>query len=687
MKQERKNRDVPRLCLNGARLLAAALFAGLFLIASGCGSTGEEGGYQYRITRGTAEITAYTGVGVTMDVPMSVGDLNVVRSVAPGAIPDHVIALSLPSTCTVSAAALEQAENLRYLFLDAEAEAPPLPDGCELLRWGEEYKDGISILDYHVDDAGVLYALLDDGTAVLLSIPAGVREYEVEMVVGSGQGVIREIDGAALDEAEDLVSLTLGSLQGFPPEMLDQLLALDQFSYPDDTYTSDYILTAKAVNRINAEREEQGLDPIRPDRQMIEAARVRKRELGEKYSFDRPDISGGWTAMTDAGVTYQMAKQYRWHGADRAEMEEELLRAVVEDVLAEEQLFYDRIGLSSGFGPYSEEEPYVTYGFLVDSTTTRLTFSGVEYEVEADSLRPVSVMDGARFLGLYRELYCKPLGDLPDGFFDGAGDLRAVYLDLLSPHADQIPDDYLVVREGTDVGDGEASGLYVDGEGSTYILTDRGRCVLWDIPTNLTDVVVSAQISGSPVTYIAPRAVKGIRELDSLYISDLCGFPPDSFDWYEDHVSGIFSSETIEFLAMDSEEFRNSLFSSIVFTDLLRTRINEERDGILEYADASYELLCAAKILAREQPELFGTTRPDGSSWSTALDEAYVEDWESGLILVKRCVELTEVATYLDEVVEEFVFAQKDYVPYRNVAFAIQQSGTDVYVVALATLS
>ena len=32
------------------------------------------------------------------------------------------------------------------------------------------------------------------------------------------------------------------------------------------------------------------------------------------------------------------------------------------------------------------------YGFLVDSTTTRLTFSGVEYEVEADSLRPVSVM-------------------------------------------------------------------------------------------------------------------------------------------------------------------------------------------------------------------------------------------------------------------------------------------------------
>ena len=64
-----------------------------------------------------------------------------------------------------------------------------------------------------------------------------------------------------------------------------------------------------------------------------------------------------------------------------------------------------------------------------------------------------------------------------------------------------------------------------------------------------------------------------------------------------------------------------------------------------------------------------------------------MEDWESGLILVKRCVELTEVATYLDEVVEEFVFAQKDYVPYRNVAFAIQQSGTDVYVVALATLS
>ena len=132
MKQERKNRDVPRLCLNGARLLAAALFAGLFLIASGCGSTGEEGGYQYRITRGTAEIT--------MDVPMSVGDLNVVRSVAPGAIPDHVIALSLPSTCTVSAAALEQAENLRYLFLDAEAEAPPLPDGCELLRWGRSIK-------------------------------------------------------------------------------------------------------------------------------------------------------------------------------------------------------------------------------------------------------------------------------------------------------------------------------------------------------------------------------------------------------------------------------------------------------------------------------------------------------------------------------------------------------------------
>ena len=52
MKQKRKNRCVPRLCLNGVRLMAAALFAGLSGIASGCGSTGEEGGYQYRITRG-----------------------------------------------------------------------------------------------------------------------------------------------------------------------------------------------------------------------------------------------------------------------------------------------------------------------------------------------------------------------------------------------------------------------------------------------------------------------------------------------------------------------------------------------------------------------------------------------------------------------------------------------------------
>ena len=47
MKQKRKDRRALRL-RSGTLLV---VLAGLLLIASGCSSTGEEGGYQYRITR------------------------------------------------------------------------------------------------------------------------------------------------------------------------------------------------------------------------------------------------------------------------------------------------------------------------------------------------------------------------------------------------------------------------------------------------------------------------------------------------------------------------------------------------------------------------------------------------------------------------------------------------------------
>lgn len=683
MKQKRKDRRALRL-RSGTLLVA---LAGLLLIASGCSSTGEEGGYQYRITRGMAEITAYTGEGTTMDVPPALGDLNVVQSIAPGAIPENVIALSLPAGCTVSAETLEQAENLKYLFLEAESEAPSLPEGCKLLRWGGAYADGRTITGYHADEAGALYALLDDGTAALLSIPAGVREYEVPLAVGNMKGVVYTIDGSALDVAEDLVSLTLGSVQDFPVEMLDRLLALDNFSYPDESYTSDYVLTAKAASRINAAREEQGLYPIRPDRQTIEAARVRMRELGETYSFARPDISSGYTALTDAGVTYQAAAQFRWHGADKAEMEESLLQTIVEDALTEEVLFYDGIGLSSGYGPYNEDEAYVMYGFLTDSTTRQLTFSGVNYEVTEDILQPISIAEGALSIGLYKELYGKPVGDLPEGFFDGGENLQAVFLDQLSPHGDQIPDSYLVVREGTDTGDGEAVSIYVDDSGCTYVFTDRDRYVLWDIPADLTDVIVSARIYGYPVTYIAPRAVKGSRELVSLHLSDLCGFPPEELAWYVDHVVGIYSSETLTYPEGDSAEVRSSAFYSIISTDILRTYINKLREGKAEFTGASYELLTAARILAAEQPEQFGTTRPDGSSWITALDEAHVEDWENGRILIRRCSDSAEVGAYLGELAEEYAYLQEGGYLYRNVAVALHQSGEDFYVVALGTVS
>ena len=676
----------------GALWMAAACLALAGLLA-GCGGgprTSEDGAFRYELEDGgKAVITGCEAAGAAVSIP-AVVDGRLVSAVAAGAIPDGVYALTLPEGVALNGGALSECSTLRCVVLPQGARTPALPEGCRALRSGEAYGESV-LTGVFADESGALFALLDEGArAVLLAVPEGADSYEVPY---AAEGVlVTGLDAAALDGADDLETLVLHEEMSFPPELLDALRALPGFSYPEDTLTADYVLTAEAAERINEQRAAAGVDGrIEPDMDLVRAARVRKDEQAESYSFQRPDGSPGTTVLDEVGADYRFKTDYHSYGDDLDAMAGDLTAVIAENESDPDALIrYERIGLSAGYGPYSEEEDFTAYAILTNSTQDELTFGSVRYEFRDGQLMPVSpAQEDVLWLSLYGEINGAAVGGLPGDFFDDCPGLEAVLLSQDSPHEDQIPDGVAVVRMGEDTGDGAAVSLWVhDYEGGmVYVKTDRDRYVLWDIDPNADSTALQFQIDGLPVTYINSSAIAYARSLERLIIPFDCGFSP-SMSGVMNELEMFFYKDvdgTGVLVEYDDEDYFNALYFSLEFTNELVSSINElrEESGLERMTMTSYELTRAARTLAMEQAETFGTTRPNGESWTTALNEEYV-DWSSGYIWLKKYDESNIDEFTAEAIAEVFAPARDDGSLYHTAAMGVYMTeDLTLYVCAL----
>lgn len=680
--------------------LKAALIAGvtlLLLVFSLVGCQQEERvsedlNYRYLPTEGLeAVLTGYDGGSGYLEIP-GIIDGYIITGVADGAVPDGVVALTVPDGVVLDEGALSLCTTLRYVLLPADSNAT-LPDGCELYTRGQVYDENENIcLDgIYLDEYGALYGLLDNGEAALLMLPDDITEYV--MPVTAGYSIVTYIDAGALDGATSLVSLELFDGIEFPYELYPALRELEDLSYPRDTLLSDYLLTMEAATIINEQRAEVGIEKrIEPDINIIRASRVRCGELSELVSFDRPDGSAGATALDDEGVEYRFNTAYYWHGSDLEDMEQVLIESIVSnEINVDAVLLHDYIGISSGWGPYNEHENYVSYAFLTNDTQDELTYGSLKYEYVDGELIPSELtQDNYVSVSLYGKLYGAKVGELPDGFFDGTK-VKALFLASDYPDEYELPENLVAVRDGEDSGDGIIESVYVDEYGAVYVATDRDRYVLYSLPDGIESYVVFYELDDMPVTYISRNAIAYAKDLNLLYISDMCGTSPILSDILAEKNIQIYqinqAGEAVSIAADDYNTY-NTLFCSLSSTADLIAESNKQREnnGQDRITSSSYELCRAAWVLAKEESESFELTRPDGSSWSTALNDEYV-DYDSANILIKKYT-LDNLNTLdVTAIAREFAATRDDGQLHDTVAMGVYMTESyDVYLCILGVI-
>ncbi len=667
---------------NGARALCwLALLMGMALLG-GCGKTSEDGLFRYSMSHGTLTVTDYRDdERSVVIIPMAI-DGEVVSGIGDGAIPQSAVALTLPVTAdAISEEAFSECPDLKYLLVGSDTELPEeMPEDCRVYYHGTSYGD--LWLEYlHLDEDGVLYGLLNDGyTAVVLSVPEGVEEYEIPFGVAQSVGLssrnmmltsytVSYLDGAALDDAEDLRLLTLNDNMGYPLDMVEKLRGLDDLLYTEGTLTADYVVTAYTAAEINAARSAAGISTlIEPDMQVIQAARQRMQEMREDYAGQRPDGSSTYTALDQAGVRYNLATGYSHHGADLGEMRGSMITTLVNNCADPAAAYqYDRLGISVGYGPYNAEEDYVTYAFLTNTTTTSFTYGGIDYELQNDQLIPVSCQEGYSWFMLMPSLYGKAIGAPAESFYESCAStgVRAIFLDdaYTGVAPENIPENLIAIREGDDMGDGNAVrssySFYVDSStGCVYVLTDRDCYVLWHIPAEATAVEVPRYIYDYPVTYVHVNAVSGERALQQLGLPLGCGFDPGQSVSFAPFDIYVYMDEMVlteqHYAYYSSLYYVHKLTASMAFM-ANNDRPTEDTPPVIP----SYELMRAARQIAAEQTELTGLIRPDGSEWSTVLAQEYVTGWENAEIWLRTASSLNEDIG-LDDIASEIGGLQDD---------------------------
>ena len=542
-------------------------------------------------------------------------------------------------------------------------------------------------------DGGVQYAVTDLNYAVVTRVPDGMEVLDLTGLEEEYQGIYLRTE--ALEGVSGLKCVTLGPSAAFDAELLDRLLGLPEFTYPEECLTSDWIITveqAREVNRLRAENESSTV--ITPDLELTMAARTRGSELSELWSdTERPNGKMVQTILDEAGIPYTFWNSAQGHTADREKMEEEYIPALAE-VWADADIPYDRIGCSVGVDTYEDGSPkYLLASLGTASNTVGTTDNGYTYELKGTGEdRYVCITDYAApeeennlrvpgIIGTYpvREIADEAFQDngfwgihlpdtvarIPQGLFDGCEELRAIQVGAEAEIARSIEEDYLVFVSGQDTGDGALKNTWVY-EDLIFGQTDRDTFVLLDISPGISDVTIPAQYGDYPVTHIQDKAASRSEDITMIHVPEECGFSRE------------FLEETTERdITLMVTNYENSVAKGLVCTYEAADAINEMRENAgLEEIRVSEELVRVARVRAQELEEHFGGTRPDGTNGNTAIDEAgYPYEISYQKLGQGRTLEALQEEFY-DEWYKDFAYMRD----YKGEEYLIDEFGVGVYL-------
>lgn len=168
-----------------------------------------------------------------------------------------------------------------------------------------------------------------------------------------------------------------------------------------------------------------------------------------------------------------------------------------------------------------------------------------------------------------------------------------------------LPMDCKVYHRGMDTGLGGLNYVVVEGDGCIYAVTEDDNVVLMSVAVNCAEVSIPNQVS-----WVYSGALDGVNESVVLYMPADLLFPRElvySADWQ-----------------MQEEQKQFTIAYNWMMTCMLCDDIAGRRDVDMT---TSRELVEAATLRAAELAQSYDANRPDGSNWSTVLDDCGV-DWE-----------------------------------------------------------
>ena len=216
-------------------------------------------------------------------------------------------------------------------------------------------------------------------------------------------------------------------------------------------------------------------------------------------------------------------------------------------------------------------------------------------------------------------LYLARSAEVGNGAFSGCTRLRAI-MDMgimeLKPSDFGLGSDVMVYEYGMDTGRGELNMLVTDNAGVIYGLTEEDYAVVLDVPAGLGEVTLLDEAYETPVVWMHEDGLDNAESDITIHMPSEMSFP------YE-----LFSRAQWDLKSGSSPSGYGICW---LMTCAITETINLDRGDSLspeemEYISPDAKLVEAARQLAAELAVSFGHERPDGTKWSTLLDETGVD--------------------------------------------------------------
>ena len=205
-----------------------------------------------------------------------------------------------------------------------------------------------------------------------------------------------------------------------------------------------------------------------------------------------------------------------------------------------------------------------------------------------------------------RDVYIYSQINAASGTFSGCSRLRCVVRNKhgVSVAGLGLPMDCKVYDEGVDTGAGALDYVVVDDDGNIYAVTQEETAVLMSVAANCTELDIP-----DDVVWVYEEALDGVSSSVVIGMPEELLFPPElvyAADWQ---------------MKDDQDQF------TLAYNWLMTCMMCDDMSGRRNLAmDTSRELVEAATLRVAELAQVYDAARPDGSNWSTVLNDCNV-DW------------------------------------------------------------